>query len=303
MKRYIYIAALVLATISMASCNSKIDPQVNPQPGYKTITLDAVAVQPGGESKTVIDGTVRDGKHLVKWEKDDKILVVDKNGKQAILSSMGTGESTRFSGEVVDDFGEIDYAFYPAKSYKDLNFTAKTVTLALEDNIETDIIGHTENPSFAHVDGEKSAVFKNICGILNVNILCMEPKAYDYKFKLKMKTPDNEPLSGNFKLEYGKDDVSLTPIEGSTKSELLLYYNNPTWAATPLPYYYILPAGSLSKGVILVARIFDNEDLTSGIKTTKNLSIEKGQIKAMPALSWSYDVLDESFYFGPADEN
>lgn len=303
MKRIISISFVAFAAMLFVSCKSDLNTQ-QVQPGYKTITLNAVAEQHDGISKTVFDG------FDVIWQKGDKILVVNEKNVTAELRALHAGVSTTFSGSVPDDFGQILYAFYPADAYSGMNINNRTVTLKLksftevenkdipdvderdpEDTEPTFInsIGGGANPSFACVNGQENDVkFKNICGILKVPVRNAAwygkytEGSTDPHFTFTLKTEkDGEALSGDFTFNFETETLSSAKKDnpGTQAVKINGWVMNMTAS-----FYFVLPAGTLSEGFSVVAH--DYFDQEAGMRLKSDQTIKRSTVKAMPQLVW-----------------
>lgn len=300
MKRFfIYLTALTI----LASCTEKVAPAPTPAPGYKTITLKAVAGQPSGEiAKTVLNGT------SVEWVEGDRILVLDDKGNTTILTAQSSGSETTFSSNnVPSEFGDIQYAFYPAGAFdkESLDTTNGTITLKLNDS-SNNFDNIASNPSYAYVAGKGEATFNNICGILCIPITVIGYACYKVPSKITI-TSNNaaESISGPFTFEYGtfkssKDGDSSSHMSSKTGCASLVNiekipsnWGKYDWIGNTITFYFPIPAGKFSKGFKITIVLPGGDEYE--VSTNKEIPINKSGIYGMSTLYWRVDSGDNPY--------
>lgn len=284
MKKIYVILAAAAMVLCAASCNKDLGN------GTKKITLNASMAEFAPDTKTTINPS--NGK--VTWRANDQILVVDENGKTATLVAEIVPDTNNaqaiFSGEADESFGTVQYAFYPAAKFKNVNAGAKTVELTLDSTPCVGEITGSKNPSFAEVTGNgQVAKFKNICGILNINQENIGDSGFlDYDCVLTA----NSVIAGDFVFNYA--DGSLVPAQRNTTKSMGISKKG----QQSLSLYFIVPEGSFADGMKVVATTKHPYGMKGKetIESTKNNAIKASTIKVMPTLEWTPSEDDWTIY-------
>ena len=198
------------------------------------------------------------------------------------------GKKAVFEGKVPEGqvFGDIKYAFYPKSEFEVAADGAVTVT-----PMGTSPLGNLTNqiPSCANVAGG-DAKFKNICGIVEMNIVAgdlLDHRYDDFSYgdiNLSIQAIDDD-VFGSF--TFDPETFSLKPATGATNNISLGNY----YGFDEDKYIMILPEypGKLT----INANDFYN--YIHGSINTANLEIEKGKYITMPTLTISYSSGDYVF--------
>ena len=153
MKRFFIFA--VLTAVALTACNRDISPE---QP-KKGVAFTATTECP--TTKTALN---KNGSNYeVVWQNGDQITVVDAASHVGIYSTTSTTTKADFTFDSGTEATSPDFkAYYPATVYN-----AGTPTLpATQNYVEDNISG---SPMYAESSTE-SLAFKNICGIIRLNI-------------------------------------------------------------------------------------------------------------------------------------
>lgn len=281
MKRNLIIAGITAIAL-LTSCQKE-----NINTTGRTVVLNATMEEiDAPASKTSINNT-----GVITWNESDQILAVDEDNNQLTMKVKELkegGKKAVFEGEVPEGkvFGNIKYAFYPASKFNVAVDGAVTVT-----PMGTSYLTNLTNqiPSCANVAGG-DAQFKNICGIVEMNIragvLPQDDDGWeviDYsKFNLSITAESN--VFGSF--TFDPKDFSLTSPTGTNKITLHQSYSGFEGGK----YIMILPEYT-GKLTIDAKHIYSY----SGSINTANLNILKGKYITMPTLTISYSSGDYVF--------
>lgn len=279
MKRIIiFIAAL----FTVLSCTEK--DITTPKPGYKTITLKAVAGQ-SGPSKTTLSGS------QVLWKAEDAILAIDNEGNVATLTAHADkitegGKYATFTGEAAESFGKIAHAFYPAENFINLNFNQNEITLKLPQSTTIED-SFKNNPSYAYVGGESTDIvtFHNICGILAFTLEVDIDGAYEGMNRLMISSKSSQ-ISGYFTVNFtDSDNITLSQTSTTDSNKTIeIDPQSSKWqhSGFSLDFYYVVPEGAFNDGIKIETKPPHGDPL----ETTHKIKIAKSQISKMPGISY-----------------
>lgn len=156
MKRIIILAALAAAF--MTACNQELNIEGN-QPEAKSVVFMATTESPDTRTALSQNGTGYD----VVWNSGDMITIIDSDANVGVYSTDGTSTLAEFTKDSGSDAVTAPYkAWYPAPVY---NAGAPAIP-GVHDYVAGNISG---SPMYAE-SGNNSLAFKNICGIIRLNI-------------------------------------------------------------------------------------------------------------------------------------
>lgn len=272
MKRNLIIAGITAIAL-LTSCQKE-----NINTTGRTVVLNATMEEiDAPASKTSINNTTG----AITWNSGDQILAVDEDNNQLTMEVKELkegGKKAVFEGEVPEGktFGDIKYAFYPKNKFE---VAAGVVTVT---PMGTKYLTNLTNqiPSCANVAGG-DAQFKNICGIVEMNIEAgdLERDGEDYsKFTLSITAEDD--VFGSF--TFDPEDFSLTSPTGTDNITLHQSYSGFEGGK----YIMILPEYT---GKLTINAKNPYSSNYSGSINTANLEIKKGKYITMPTLTISFN--------------
>ena len=272
----ICMAAMLLLT---ASC--KKEEQVN-ENGVGEFSFSVETETSDSDSKTHLAGT------SVVWDNDDVIKVINKDGtdknftfsKYVMSSDASTAEFN--SENVTADFFKPPYTgYYPSSIGDDGSFTMNSTQTYAVNSFASGV-----NPMAAINANNKHLYFKNLCGVLKIELYSPE-EVFVKEIKVTSKKT-GEMLwgagsisNGVFVVSSGGDNTITLDCSGFDENKGVLLS---TSQANPTPFYIALPVGTLSEGFDV--EVIDMECHGNWTRsTTQANTIVRSRIKAMPASS------------------
>lgn len=220
------------------------------------------------------------------WDADDKISVLSAAGKNkqfSLVSGDGTASGT-FRGTL--PAGNILYALYPYSSTNILSSGSIHFSMPQARACSESRIAPESNVMVCSFQSHKHTLsFKNVFGILKLQLSGTATIGRIELTSLK----NDDMLWGDFSLAVngseGTNSQSLSVSNGSNVCSISFSKPIRLVSGAVKPFYFILPAGTLSRGYCV--DIYDGSDnLIYTVTTTKDQTISRSAIKVM-------DVLDD----------
>ena len=262
--------ALLAGLVSLTSC--KKESQV-----VATFTATMEDCADVRNAKTVLSGTA------LQWVEGDQIMI--HSGTSAVFTATPLDPATSATFATTDenftDAGSY-VAYYPA----DNNLNRNTVRLpATQESEDGSLRGF---PMHAYANGSKNLQFRNLCGVLKVNL--QKTGVTVTSIKLTMGSPINGDYTVNDMLS-NQATLSSTPISGTGSNTTTLVCNQSI--NTPHDFYIYLPEGTYS-GLTLEITTNDGRVCTKG-PATSSVVIERSKYST---LTLGGDNLE---FFDPSD--
>ncbi len=311
-----------VAAVMMAGCQKFTDGAQDADGFFASLEAQS------GSTRTALQGLD------VVWSAGDTISVFKKDlmgspdykgAKFALMDPAGSATGWFYS-EIYGEYeGSPCYALYPASmagvpSGNSISVNLPAVQYYVDGTFDTNT-----NPAVAKSDDGKILQFKNICGLVAV---CVDS---DSEFsEIRLTTKADEALWGEGTVDIGYTDVPQLVINGPVAEEqkTITLKAKPSGASATgtewlsiagtveakdgvisgdkikaIPYYFVVPAGTLSKGftVTLVRR--DGTFMTKETDSPVNV-VERSVCTEMPSLSFvdesepeiRTDVRNKAFY-------
>ena len=236
-----------------------------------------------GDSKTHLDGVA------VKWDSNDEILVQSSTcpaGKRFALVQIeeGGGEAGFNPAETLPEgFYSPNYtAGYPAG---DFTFGESIINIELPSTqtyVENSF-GNGANPMIAVCGDKKMLAFKNICGLLKLQLY--SETACQVRSITLISHKENELLCGTGTVEWngGEPTLSLASGDGSLTldcgAEGLAMSTD---EANPSVFYFVVPAGALSEGFTVKVTDMNGTYWIKAAYASEYNTIVRSKIKPMP---------------------
>ncbi len=259
MKRHVVSflsVALLAGLVSLTSC--KKESQV-----VATFTATMEDCGDVRNAKTVLSGTA------LQWVEGDQIMI--HSGTNAVFTATPLDPATNATFATTDEnfTDEGSYiAYYPA----DNNLNRNTVRLpATQESEDGSLRGF---PMHAYANGSKNLQFRNLCGVLKVNL--QKTGVTVTSIKLTMGSPINGDYEVNDMLTNAAT-LASAPISGTGSNTTTLVCNQSI--NTAHDFYIYLPAGTYS-GLTLEITASDGTVCTKG-PATSNVVIERSKYSTL----------------------
>ena len=237
-----------------------------------------------GDSKTQLVNKA------VIWNSGDAIKVFNASGTPCEFTAVSEegSSTTSFGGTAPDDFfGSSSYtAFYPSSEGVKLDEEGNyKITLPDTQTYAANSFGPRANP-MAAVSTTTELPFKNICGLLKLQLYAEETNRYVKSITLKSNMSD-EMLWGTGTVTFDGDGIpSLTDFSGGSTLTLDCGSVKLGTSGSPTVFYFVVPSGTLSGGfTVTVTDTDDKPILIKAAKANTNNKIQRSKITAMPAHS------------------
>ena len=292
-RRYILVMPLVLFA---ASGCLRVEEE-DMAPAEELVTLSFEAVMEGDQTKTALTGGLGDAHRNLTWLPGDEIAIFSHNNNQYYkFTNINTevSEVGNFTGEAVSR--ETYYAVYPYSAVNYMHWEANQVDVKIperqvyaENTFATDM-----NPMVARTSKTEVLQFKNLCGLLAVNLTSTEGDivksvtlaAYDASGNVAQ-------IAGNFGVDmnYETEPVLVTPYSSDYKAVAGMIEmdcgDGVQLSETPVPFHFVLAPGEYSKISIIVT----TTDGKTMIREGKNpLTINRAEWIAAGSLSYAENV-------------
>lgn len=248
--------ALLAGLVSLTSC--KKESQV-----VATFTASMEDCGDVRNAKTVLNGTA------LQWEEGDEIMIHSGNNAVFTATPLNPATSATFAttDENFTDAGSY-IAYYPA----DNNLNRNTVRLpATQESEDGSLSGF---PMHAYANGSKNLQFRNLCGVLKVNL--QKTGVTVTSIKLTMDSPINGDYEVNDLLS-NEASLASTPISETGSNTTKLVCNQSI--NTAHDFYIYLPAGTYSRLTLEIAAN-DGTVCTKG-PATGNAVIERSKYSTL----------------------
>ncbi len=288
MKRVIYstTAALALA-LAATSCKSEFtenDTCIVPQ---GDAVISATFEQPQDDTRTHLNSDCK-----VLWDNGDEFALLSETGKSrfSLISGAGTG-SAEFSGTLSG--AAPYYALFPYSDDAAIVDGKLRFTLPQEQTATVSTFGYDASPALATMsDAGVPAQFRNLCGVLEVNLSGSSMKIQ----KIAVCDLAGTPLWGDCELlldgKQGTDEQTMTVTGGSNEIILNLEKETSLLSNTARSLCVVVPAGSFSKG--FAVKVFDKSGQAVSFISTQNpaAKISRSFISTMKRVKINTDAAE-----------
>lgn len=246
----------VLAVLSLVAVAACVKEPVPAEPNNQTITSSTFTATTEPATKTALSGNDTEG-YSILWQDGDRIQIADNAGHAGQYATSSTGEKADFS--FVSDTGTEAVtgpyqAWYPASLYNGGTPTLPATQRYMTGNI-------AESPMYAS-SGSKSLEFKNLCGIIRLNL-----KTDDSDVSVKsISLSAAQGMSGVYSLN---GDAAV--INSGTSGVTLDCGSGVALGNTDVPFHISVPAGTYTNLAIMVTT-------TDGICQTRTLKSDKSVV-------------------------
>ena len=269
------ITMICMAAMLLLAASCKKEEQVN-ENGVGEFSFSVKTETSDSDSKTHLAGT------SVVWDNDDVIKVINKDGtdldftfsKYVMSSDASTAEFN--SENVTADFFKPPYTgYYPS----DLN--PSNYSLLQTQTYSAEGFAAGANPMIATNANNKNLYFKNLCGVLKLQLCSNEEVKVE---KIIVRSKSEEKLWGNGSIN--SEGAFTVTNGGSNTIELDCSQADPEVIlspskTTPTTFFIVLPVGTLSNG--FEVEVIDKDSHGNWtVGTTKDNTIIRSRIRQMP---------------------
>ena len=212
-------------------------------------------------TKTALDG------NKVVWQSGDQITVVDGASNVGVYSTTGTTSHADFTFESGTEATTPDYkAYYPATLYN-----SGTPTLpATQNYVEGNISG---SPMYAE-NSTESLAFKNICGIIRLNVSTTLTGKKVRKITLSADQGMSGAISNAATLA---SDGYVAEVSGTAGITLDCGASGEDIGSTAKPFHLAVPANTYT-GLEITVETTDGLSQTRSVKSDKSIAISRSKI-------------------------
>ena len=251
MKR-IFLLFLLLSTTMLVMCTETVDRIDDSEREAEIVASVENYMTESGSASSL----------SMKWHKKDQISVVSKAGHESSFKTSQKSANALFYGDIK---GEPVAAFYPYSEHVRFNGDKVSFILPETQSFESGALAQNVNAAVALISDADNVVFKNVCGVLGLN-LSMDGSS---KSIGRIVLSDNSmPICGSFTVamdaanpvaKYSKNGESEITLDCGEGVEL---------GGTPQSFYFLLPEGSLEDG-------FDAKVYSTDGKLISSMSVEE----------------------------
>ena len=264
----IFRTVAALAVVAFAGCTTDLENEVvAPGVGGTTVTVGIA------DTKTYL-GDLVDGARKVYWEADDQIAI---NGVASTQTTLNEEKTVAvFTFESVLDYPYS--ALYPAQAYVD----AQTINLPAHQGRGLENVDNNTLPMAGYAAEDGAVTLHHLAGAIKYQISFGDKTTDKHSIRrLEVWGNNNEQMAGDFTIDY--QAATLIPAGTNAESKVVVEINKDQDEAGIVTVYAVLPAIEYANGITV--RLIDKAghymDLAS-----KAMTIEKGEIKAMPAVEF-----------------
>ncbi|MCQ2138003.1 MAG: hypothetical protein MJY60_04790 [Bacteroidales bacterium] len=288
-----------LAAIVLASACQPFSSEDAPVPrrNGEAVRISATFEQQKSATRTTLDS---DGKVL--WSKGDEFALISAAGNErfSIISGEGTGSAT-FSGNAAGE-GPY-YALYPYSDDCSIQDGSLRFSLPQEQNTAPGTFGPGASPSLATLGSlTEPAVFKNLCGLLELNLCGSSLKLAS----VEICDLSGAPLWGDCEValdgKQGTDEQTFSISGGSNVLRINLDKPYILMASTPRVIYAAVPQDALSHGLSVRAFDFNGNALaflttvSGDVRIRRSFITSMNKVKLTAAMGEPKDSVARGFY-------
>lgn len=268
-----------LATVLFISSCAFDEEHMVPVTPMGEVTINASFELPQDATKTSLNS-----ENKVIWSAGDAFALLTATSKDRFEITDGAGTATASFYGSVSGFAPF-YAFYPYNESCKIEDGAVKFSLPQEQKYVAGTFDSGVSPAIAMLaSATDAAQFKNLCGILQLN-LCGSSR----KIKgVEVINLDGKPIWGDCSIaldgKQGTNDQTMTVTGGSNVIKVVFDKEVSLKASTPCVVDVVIPAGSFAKGFSV--RVFDAKGAVSSFLTAQNdkVKTERSFITSMDKL-------------------
>ena len=266
----IFKTVAALAVVMFAGCTTDMtNDVVAPVGGQTTVTV-------GIEDTKTYLGELVDGARKVYWHSSDQIAINGVASTAVELNEEKTAGAFTFDAELTHPYSVL----YPAEMYKD----ATTITLPAVQASATGSFGSDSAPMASYQAAEGTVQMHHLAGVIRLQVtLPAESKHGHHELnKVEFRGKAGEQVSGDFAIDYAA--LTLTGLSTAEADKVVTAKAFKGLAAGETDdVFIVVPAQEYAEG--FTVRLIDDAGHYMDI-ASKAITIEKGEIKAMPVVEF-----------------
>lgn len=266
----IFRSVAALAVVMFAGCITDMtNDVVAPVGGQTTVTV-------GIEDTKTYLGELVDGARKVYWHSSDQIAINGKVSTATTLNEEKTQAVFSFDTELVHPYSVL----YPAEMYKD----EATITLPAVQNAATNSFAGDAAPMAAYAEAEGTITLHHLAGVVRLQITLPAESTHGHHQlnKVEFRGVAGEQVSGDFAIDY--QTATLTGFSTAEADKVVATKVSKTLVAGETDdVFIVVPAQEYAQG--FTVRLIDDAGHYMDI-TSKAMTIEAGEIKAMPVVEF-----------------
>ena len=266
----IFRSVAALAVVMFAGCITDMtNDVVAPVGGQTTVTV-------GIEDTKTYLGELVDGARKVYWHSSDQIAINGKVSTATTLNEEKTQAVFSFDTELVHPYSVL----YPAEMYKD----EATITLPAVQNAATNSFAGDAAPMAAYAEAEGPITLHHLAGVVRLQITLPAESTHGHHQlnKVEFRGVAGEQVSGDFAIDY--QTATLTGLSTAEADKVVATKASKTLVAGETDdVFIVVPAQEYAQG--FTVRLIDDAGHYMDI-TSKAMTIEAGEIKAMPVVEF-----------------
>ena len=280
---------MAMAIASAASCQEGFVETEIPEP-QQVVKEDFVISATFDAQTDTRTSLTSEGKVL--WSKGDAFALLSASSRDKFTLITGDGEATAsFSGSLSGSAPY--YALYPYSEDCSIEGGVLKFKLPQEQKASLGTFGDNASPALATMPAADSpAAFKNLCGVLEVNLNGSSIKISG----ISVTDLSGAPLWGDCSLaldgKQGTNEQTMTVTGGSNTIYVELDKVASLLSSTPKTICVVVPAGSFSKGYTI--KVYDVDGNAIAFLTTQNsaAAVKRSMISAMEKVKITTDFAE-----------
>ena len=266
----IFRAVAALAVVAFAGCTTDLNNEVvAPGVGGTTVTV-------GIADTKIYLGDLVDGARKVYWHNGDQIAINGAASTEVVLNEEKTSATFTFESVLNYPYSVL----YPAEMYKD----AQTITLPAVQASATGSFGGDAAPMAAYAEAEGTVTLHHLAGVVRLQVTLPAESTHGHHElnKVEFRGKAGEQVSGDFAIDYAA--LTLTGLSTAEADKVVTAKAFKGLAAGETDdVFIVVPAQEYAQG--FTVRLIDDAGHYMDI-ASKAMTIEAGEIKAMPAVEF-----------------
>ena len=268
----IFRTVAALAVVMFAGCTTDLENEVvapGVGAGQTTVTVGIA------DTKTYL-GDLENGTRKVYWEAEDQIAINGVASTAVELNEEKTAGAFTFDAELTHPYSVL----YPAEMYKD----AQTITLPAIQASATGSFGGDAAPMAAYQAEAGTVTLHHLAGVVRLQVTLPAESTHGHHElnKVEFRGKAGEQVSGDFAIDYAA--LTLTGLSTAEADKVVTAKAFKGLAAGETDdVFIVVPAQEYAEG--FTVRLIDDAGHYMDI-ASKAMTIEKGEIKAMPVVEF-----------------